>query len=53
MMYVLLLLLSENKTIKIASTISFGSGYSAASNTLVAKEKASEFHGCVMITSSR
>jgi hypothetical protein len=51
MMYVLLLLLSENKTTKIASN-SFGPGYSAASNTLLAKQKPGEFHGCVIITSS-
>jgi hypothetical protein len=50
MMYVLLY--SDDKTIKIASTISFGPGYSAASNTLLAKQKPGEFHGCVMITSS-
>jgi len=53
MMYVLLLLLSENKTIKIAPTISFGPGYSAASNTLLAKQKPDDFHGCVMITNVR
>jgi len=51
MMYVLLLLSSENKTTKIASNLIWPRIF-CSFQYLIGETKPSEFHGCVMITSS-
>ncbi|MGB8158773.1 MAG: hypothetical protein WCE93_01340, partial [Nitrososphaeraceae archaeon] len=51
MMYVLLLLSSDDKTIKIASNLIWPRIF-CSFQYLIGETKPSEFHGCIMITSS-